>query len=259
MPEQIYNPATQETNQELVGNSNPEVAENPANPIDKTMSRRGFLKLALLAAGATALTACNADELFSAEQQSSLTENKRKLNDDFAQIEGQYLNTDGNFDYNRFKTNPEFERYITEIHTNSEKMGQALGINPNALKLLTSSIISANLGSWENINTNQPPNTVRERIGPMQFYVTQALDTVRSELKDNYNYTTSEINGVFNIQIGMNYLVYNALSNVDLKSGGNAMELTLAQYYGGEDLVNHVKKTGQLLREVSLVMVMIDT
>ena len=242
MPEQIYNTPTQETNQEPVGNSNPEVTETTVSPLDKMMSRRGFLKLALLAAGATALTACNSDEIFSAEQQRSLTENKRKLNDDFAQIEGQYLNTDGNFDYDRFKTNPEFERYITEIHTNSEKMGQALGINPNALKLLTSSIISANLGRWENINTNQPPNTVRERIGPMQFYVTQALDTVRSELKDNYNYTTGEINGVFNIQIGMNYLVYNALSNVDLNNAGNALELTLAQYYGGKDLVGHVKE-----------------
>jgi hypothetical protein len=249
MPEEIYNSPNQETGSDTIGNTNQEVGranqeEKPeciTNSLNKKMSRRGFLKLALVAAGAAALTACNGDEIFSAEQHSSLTENKRKFNDEFAQIEANYLNADNSFDYERFKTNPEFERYITEIHTNSEKMGQALGINPNALKLLTSSIISANLGSWENINTNQPPNTVRERIGPMQFYVTQALDNLRSELKDNYNYTTSEINGVFNIQIGMNYLVYNALSNVDLKSGGNAIELTLAQYYGGEDLVNHVK------------------
>ena len=250
MPEQIYNSPIQETNPEPIENSNLEVtdsnqevdSETTTSLLDKKMDRRGFLKLALLAAGATALTACNGEELFSAEEQSSLTENKRKLNDEFAQIEGNYLNADKNFDYERFKTNPEFERYITEIHTNSEKMGQALGINPNGLKLLTSSIISANLGSWENINTNQPPNTVRERVGPMQFYVTQALDTLRSELKDNYNYTTAEINGVFNIQIGMNYLVYNALSNVDLNNGGNALELTLAQYYGGKDLVDHVRE-----------------
>jgi hypothetical protein len=250
MPEQIYN----SPNQEIEDSNKDEAPEAPTNPLDKTMSRRSFLKLALVAAGATALTACNRDEIFPAEKQNSLTENKRKFNDQFSQIEGMYLNPDGNFDYDRFKTNPEFERYITEIHTNSEKMGQALGINPNALKLLTSSIIAANLGNWENINTNQPPNTVRERIGPMQFYTTQALDTLRSQLKDNYNYTTSEINGVFNIQIGMNYLVYNALSNVDLKSGGNAIELTLAQYYGGEDLVDHIRANravaeGSFLRE----------
>jgi hypothetical protein len=262
MPEEIYNSPIQETGSNTIANSNQEaisgnqgeVSEAVTNPLDKRMSRRGFIKLALIAAGAAALTACNGDEIFSAEQQTSLTENKKKFNDEFEQIEANYLNADNNFDYERFKTNPEFERYITEIHTNSEKMGQALGINPNALKLLTSSIISANLGSWEDVNTNQPPNTVRERIGPMQFYVTQALDTVRSELKDNYNYTTSEINGVFNIQIGMNYLIYNTLSNVDLKSGGNAIELTLAQYYGGEDLVDHVRENravaeGSFLRE----------
>jgi hypothetical protein len=162
MPEEIYNSPIQETKPEPIGNSNQEVAETPTNPLDKTMNRRGFLKLALIAAGAAALTACNGDEIFSAEQQTSLTENKKKFNDEFAKIEANYLNADNNFDYEKFKTNPEFERYITEIHTNSEKMGQALGINPNALKLLTSSIISANLGSWENINTNQPPNTVRE-------------------------------------------------------------------------------------------------
>lgn len=232
----------------------PEQGSDPIPTLDKTMTRRDFLKLALVAAGATALTACNSNEIFSAEQQSTLTENKRKLNDEFSQIEGMYLNPQGNFDYDRFKTNPEFERYIPEIHTNSEKMGKTLGINPNALKLLTSSIIAANLGTWENINTNQPPNTVRERIGPMQFYATQALDTLRSQLKDNYNYTTGEINGVFNIQIGMNHLVYNALSSVDLRKGDNVLELTLAQYYGGRDLADHIRENrtvaeGSFLRD----------
>jgi len=255
MPEQINDLPTQETNQGPVGNtSKEELSEGITSLFDKKMDRRNFLKLALIAGGVLALTACNAEGILSAEQQNSLTENKKKLNDEFAQIEGNYLNKDNNFDYERFKTNPEFERYIPEIHTNSEKMGQALGINPNALRLLTSSIISANLGRWENVNTNQPPNTVRERIGPMQFYVTQALDTLRSELKDNYNYTTSDIHGAFNIQIGMNYLVYNSLSKVDLDNGGKAIEMILAQYYGGKDLADHIRQNravaeGSFLRE----------
>jgi hypothetical protein len=255
MPEQINDLPTRETNQEHIENiSKEELSEGITSPLDKKMDRRNFLKLALIAGGVLALTACNAEGILSAEQQNSLTENKKKLNDEFAQIEGNYLNKDNNFDYERFKTNPEFERYIPEIHTNSEKMGQALGINPNALRLLTSSIISANLGRWENVNTNQPPNTVRERIGPMQFYVTQALDTLRSELKDNYNYTTSDIHGAFNIQIGMNYLVYNSLSKVDLDNGGNAIEMILAQYYGGKDLADHIRQNravaeGSFLRE----------
>lgn len=256
MPEEIYNSPIQETKQNPSGDFNQgEGSESPTtSPLDKTMNRRGFLKLALIAAGAATLTACKGDGIFSAEQHDLLSENKKKLNDSFEQIKDRYVNADGNFDYERFNTNPEFERYIPEIHTNSEKMGQTLGINPNALKLLASSIVSANLGTWENINTNQPPNTVRQRVGPMQFYVTQALDTLRSELKDNYNYSTADINGVFNIQIGMSYLVYNALSNVNLNTRGNTLEMTLAQYYGGEDLVNQVSQNkevaeGSLLRD----------
>ncbi len=41
----------------------------------------------------------------------------------------------------------------------------------------------------------------------------------------------------------MNYFGFTiALSNVDLNKGGNAIELTLAQYYGGKDLVDHIRE-----------------
>jgi hypothetical protein len=52
----------------------------------------------------------------------------------------------------------------------------------------------------------------------------------------------------------MNYLVYNSLSKVDLNNGGKAIEMILAQYYGGKDLADHIRQNravaeGSFLRD----------
>ncbi len=228
--------------------------ESTNNPLDKTMSRRGFLKLGALALAGAALTACDPKGSLSFEKD-NLKENIKELNNQFGEIQDQYLDEQGNFNYEPFGDNPEFERYLPEIHTNSEKLGRELGINPNALKLLSSSIVSANLGDWQKVNPNQAPYAVRDRVGPMQFYPSKALDTVQKKLGDKYEYSVSEIEGIFNIQMGINHLVYGCIPEIN-KSGENKnfLQLSLAQYYGGDDLFTHIKDNkevtqGSFLRE----------
>jgi hypothetical protein len=249
MPEPINNPTDYSIEETDAG-----PVSNLQEKIKTPITRRKFLQLALIAAGAGLLTACDPQEVLSSEEP-NLEENINELNKQFEEVESKYLDEAGNFNYEPFKTNPEFERYITEIHTNSERFGRELNINPNALKLLSSAIISASLGEWEKVNPNQPPYAVRDRVGPMRFYPSTALETIKRKLKDNYNYTLQEIEGTFNIQIGLNHLVYGCLPNID-KSGENTnyIQLTLAHYIGGKDLVTHIKNNkevaeGSFLRE----------
>jgi hypothetical protein len=222
-------------------------------PVDE--SRRKFLKLAGFTGITLALSACNADSIFSVEN-NNLSKNIEDLNNQFGEIEEQYLDNEGYFNYERFKTHPEFDRYIKEIHRNSENLGKETGINPNALKLITSSIIAANLGNWEGIDIGTPLEDVKNtRIGPMQFYPQNVLDALKDELNTDYEYSAVELERTFNIHIGSRYFVYACLGEIENNgTNQNIFALSLAHYYGGKNLVSYIKDNkevpqGDFLRE----------
>jgi hypothetical protein len=233
MPETFVNPTT-ENNQE---------ESNFTSNLDKNISRRDFLKLGGLIAAGAALASCDIkpENIFSSEKD-NLKNNTAELNNQFEQIKSQYVNEQGYFNYERFKTNPEFDRYILEIDSYSNKIGNETGINPNALRLITSSIVATNLDNWKRIGESISTEEVRERVGPMQFYPENVLNTLKNKLKDNHNYSTMELEGLFNIDVGIKHLVYGCLGDINNDGENrNLITLTLAQYYGGSNLVTYVK------------------
>jgi hypothetical protein len=222
---------------------------------DKTFTRRQILKGAALGGLAIVATACGVDPSKASENpKNRLKENIEELNNQFEKIKDPYLDEYRNFNYEPFKTYPNFETYATEIHTNSQHLERELKINSNVLKLMASSIVATNLGSWEEENEPKNNNT-EKRIGPMQFYASHVRDTLETKLGSSYEYNTKELEGRFNIQLGITHLVYGCLG--DIKNDGenkNLIELTLAKYYGGDNLLAYVKSNrevpeGDFLRE----------
>lgn len=224
-------------------------------------NRREFIKLALLTGGAALVSsgcdrfglspsALQAEEIDKDNLNPFHRKNIADLNDQFKEIEGQYLNEHGKFDYERFNQNPEFGRYIPDIEEHSENISKQIGVEANALRLLSSSIIAANLGNWEKIGGNPPLYRVNQRVGPMQYYPSTVLNTARRRLGDKTNYSTDEIQGVLNIELGMNHLVYGALPDI-LNYGDkeNLLDLTLAYYYGGEKLLSYAEKSIEVPEE----------
>jgi hypothetical protein len=212
--------------------------------------KRKFLQLAGLTGIALVLSACNADDIFSIEDD-NLSKNIEELNKQFGEIENQYLDGEGYFNYERFKIHPEFDKYIKEIHTNSARLGEETGIKPNALRLITSSIIAANLGNWEGVSLDTHLEDVKNtRIGPMQFYPQNVLDALKDELNTDYKYSAVELERTFNIYIGSRYFVHTCLGEVENNgTNQNILALTLAQYYGGKNLVSYIKNNKEVPQE----------
>lgn len=235
MPENQKEPSVETTKEDSTG-------------LSKKYSRRNFLKLGLLAGAGATLVACDSKGILSSEKK-TLGKNVKKLNNEFSKIESNYVNEQGYFDYDRFRTNPEFDRYVLEINSFSNKIGNETGINPNALKLFASSIIASNLGNWENIDPTLTKEEVKERIGPMQFQYLEVQETLQEKLKDEYNYTPYEMEGIFNVQIGLKHLAHGCVPNIDMSGeNNNVLNLTLAQYYGGNDLVKHIKNNKEVAK-----------
>lgn len=212
--------------------------------------RRNFLKIAGVTGIALALTSCNSEGLFSFEKD-NFTKNIEDLNNQFEDIKEQYLDEQGFFNYDRFKNVEGFQAYIPEIHTNCEALARESDIDPNALKLITSSIIATNLGNRQNISTDSTLEDVKNvRLGPMQFYAENVLNTLASELDNEYQYSPIELDRTYNIQFGTQHLLYGCLKNI--KNDGhnqNLFELTLAQYYGGNNLTSFVKENREVPKD----------
>lgn len=222
--------------------------------LNTKITRRDFVKGLGFAIGALALASNTGCKLEGFEKD-PLSNNIEELNNQFEKIEKNYLDENGYFNFEPFKENPEFERYIREIHGVSEKLGRELDINPNVLKLMSSAIIATNIDNWERIGENISLKDVKERIGPMQYYPQNILDTLQNKLDDKYDYNLIELEGIFNVEFGIRHLVYGCLE--DIRNDGknrNLISLVLAKYYGGNNLLGYVKRNeevpqGDFLRE----------
>jgi hypothetical protein len=112
----------------------------------------------------------------------------------------------------------------------SEDAQRSDKINRNAMKLIISSIITANINNREIKDSNKDPYT--QRTGPMQFYPIHSQTAIKERLNDSTIYSRERLEDPFvNIIIGKECILY-ALQKI--KNDGKNKDmfaLALAGYY----------------------------
>ena len=225
-------------NNEEIVNSDPEGSLNSSKPI----TRREFLRTSAIALGGLFLASCSVDpSRTSAFEEDPFDENVMELNSQFETKKEFFLKNDGTFNYDRYTSiNPQFANYIVSIDEFSKHTQAWYGINPNAMKALTSSIVVSNINNQDPIDNSADRS--KQRLGIMQFYPTNVVDTYHKRIDQNRSFTIEDMSiDSHNINYGMVYL---AETLRDIKNNGDnkdLMDLMLAYYYGGDPLLNVVK------------------
>ncbi len=210
---------------------------------ETTMTRREFLRnstLGIAAFGAAlAFSGCSPKKVSETEPENdNLKKNIEELNKQYFLLEKEI----GPFSYDRFKNQyPEFEQYIPFINTASENAQRSDNVNKNAMKLIISSIITANINNREIKDPNKDPYT--QRTGPMQFYPIHSKIAIKERLNDSTAYSSKKLEDPFiNILIGKECILYVLEKMENDGKNKDMFSLTLAGYYDQTfRLVNIVK------------------
>jgi hypothetical protein len=202
--------------------------------------RREFLKGMGLVLGGALLAGCAPNLTKSNEQRDPFKVRVEKLNGQFSKRKAEFVNPDGSFNYGIFSQySPEFNQYIEAIDAYSVHAQMVYGIEANAIKALSSSIIASNIGNIDGIDSSK--EILKQRAGIMQFYPENVLSVYHQRINKHFNPSIENMNVPNNnINYGIIYLCEGLKDISD--PNDNLMELMLAQYFGGGGLVGVVQR-----------------